>query len=73
MCYSLNYKCKCGERFTPLFGDVFSLDFQACPTCGEPKERFENEISRFISTSKWYKLSSWGSGYWDVKRSCKYK
>ena len=51
---------------TPWMGNPFFLRNTTCPKCGyySLRNTAVMRVEKWVSTSVWYKPSTWGSGYW---------
>ena len=55
------------QKYAP-FGSRFHPNVQCCPDCGA--DDFEVRQLRWVSTSKLFKISTWGTGYWQGYNKC---
>lgn len=58
----------CGDNFRAPFGSAFHVHFSACPKCGERKrDSWTVKVMRWVSTSRLFSPSTWGTGHWETK------
>ncbi|MFW6016922.1 MAG: hypothetical protein ACOCRK_10830 [bacterium] len=81
--YQVTYVCKeCGHRI-PMGDTCTEYTFLpvVCPKCGIetysgliPEQRrrkdipYKKEVAKWVSTVELFKPSTWGTGYWKVKK-----
>jgi len=68
--------CPCGWHEKAPYGNPLYIRLDVCPECGTPKERWSYGVSywnwkvktmRWVSTSVWWRPSTWGTGYWEER------
>lgn len=69
---------RCSALYRAPFGSIFHIHFDVCPKCGQPKTEWRDLTNgnpaweiftlRFIGTSRIFRPSTWGSGYWQERR-----
>jgi len=59
--------CECGWHTEIPLGEMFFIDQDVCPNCGEPKTSWERQAMRFIGTAKWWNPLTWMDGDWEIK------
>ena len=65
--------CPCGWNTYAPFGDLFQVPYEVCPECGTSKEHkglwynWRVKTMRWVSTSVWWRPSTWGTGYWEER------
>jgi hypothetical protein len=67
--FMTNAVCECGYRTRAPFGDLFHVHLSCCPLCGSDKKypTWRVKTERYISTSRLFRPSTWGTGYWQSR------
>lgn len=62
--YETRAFCPCGWNAHAPFSSTFHIHVEVCPRCGGNKEKWVVKVVRWISHSRLFKPSTWGTGKW---------